>query len=77
VKGEAARVLDFRNTASPTLAIQQGDGDGRGRFHPASTRVAPDHQTKDSVMEYGPLVAVLSLMLTALGVGIAIGLALH
>jgi hypothetical protein len=37
----------------------------------------PDHQTKDSVMEYGPLVAVLSLMLTALGVGIAIGLALH
>jgi hypothetical protein len=37
----------------------------------------PDHRTKDSVMEYGPLVAVLSLMLTALGVGIAIGLALH
>jgi hypothetical protein len=46
-------------------------------MHPAAAHVAPDHQTKDSVMEYGPLVAVLSLMLTALGVGIAIGLALH
>jgi hypothetical protein len=38
---------------------------------------SPDHQTKDSVMEYGPLVAVPSLMLTALGVGFAIGLALQ
>jgi hypothetical protein len=37
----------------------------------------PIIKTKDSVMEYGPLVAVLSLMLTALGVGIAIGLAMH
>jgi hypothetical protein len=37
----------------------------------------PDHQTKDSVMEHGPLVAVLSRKLTALGLGIAIGLALH
>jgi hypothetical protein len=36
-----------------------------------------DHQTKDSVMEHGPLVAVPSRKLTALGVGIAIGLALH
>jgi hypothetical protein len=36
----------------------------------------PDHQEKDSVMEYGPLVPVLSLMLTVLGVGIASGLSL-
>jgi len=28
-------------------------------------------------MEYGPLVAVLSLVLTALGIGIAIGAALN
>jgi hypothetical protein len=34
----------------------------------------PDHQEKDSVMEYGPLVPVLSLMLAVLGAGIAIGL---
>jgi hypothetical protein len=58
------------------LRHQQGDDAGRGRsIWPR--RTSPDHQTKDSVMEYGPLVAVLSLMLTALGVGIAIGLAMH
>jgi hypothetical protein len=44
--------------------------------HGRDTR-RPDHQTKDSVMEYGPLVTVPSLMLTAPGVGIAIGLAMH
>jgi hypothetical protein len=41
-------------------------------------RRRPDHQEKDSVMEYGPLVPVLSLslMLTVLGVGIASELSL-
>jgi hypothetical protein len=44
--------------------------------HTAASRVALIHQEKDSVMEYGPLVPVLSLMLAVLGVGIAIGLSL-
>jgi hypothetical protein len=45
-------------------------------LHGFSTR-RPDHQEKDSVMEYGPLVCVLSLMLIVPGVGMAIGLARH
>jgi hypothetical protein len=43
----------------------------------AAKHIALITKTKDSVMEHGPLVAVLSLMLTALGVGKAIGLALQ
>jgi hypothetical protein len=43
----------------------------RRRPHP------PQAPEQGPVMDYGPLVAVLSVVLTALGIGIAIGVALN